>query len=57
MSLKYLSICLVSDGDKTIDMGNYYGEDGHKVLFTSKELAEKYGHLVDCPIYIKKDFC
>lgn len=56
------SICILhikdeskEDGTSIVDLGNYYeAEDGRRVLITSRELAEKYGHLVDEDIYVRK---
>ena len=49
-------MCMVFVGDKAIDMGNYYTDkDGKRCLITRKDLAQKYGFLVDCPIYVFKD--
>ena len=55
-------ICLVAIEDlnqndelKFIDLGNYFlDSNGRKCLITSKELAEKYSHKVNVPIYILK---
>lgn len=52
--LKYLSMCMVHCNGRSIDLGNYYSMEGKKVLVTSKELAKKYGDLVECPIYTRK---
>lgn len=56
-------ICMITicndnreDGQQWVDMGNYFeDEQGQKCLITSKEKARKYGHLVNVPIYVKKD--
>ena len=36
-----------------IDMGNYFTYGGKRVLITRTLLAERYGHLVDVPIYTR----
>jgi len=50
------AMCMVFPNGRQIDMGNYYIDEktGGRVLLTSRELAEKYGHLVDVPIYVRK---
>ena len=54
-TLTNAGICLVRSGGKAVDIGNYYTkEDGEKVLVTSRDLAERYGHLVSCAIYIRR---
>ena len=47
---------MVFPNGRQIDMGNYYIDEktGGRVLITSRELAEKYGHLVNVPIYVRK---
>ena len=52
--MKSLYICMVYDGERCIDLGNYYERDGVRVLLTSEKLAKEYGYLVDCPIYIRR---
>lgn len=55
-------ICLVAvtdpngdDGIKHIDVGNYFIDtDGSKCVITSEDYAEKYGHLIDVPIYVPR---
>lgn len=53
------SMCAIhiasSDGMRMVDLGNYFKtSDGEKVLITSKDNALRYGHLVDCMIYIEQ---
>ena len=44
------------DGLRHVDMGNFYEtEGGERVLITSSELAQTYGHLVQEKIYLSKD--
>lgn len=46
---------MVHVGDRNIDMGNYFtDENGARCLITSRELAEKYGQLVSCPVYVRR---
>lgn len=53
-------ICLVSipadneDGFRSIDLGNYFDHEGQRVLVTTRRLAEQYGHLVDVPVYCRR---
>lgn len=42
------------DGVRFIDLGNYFGFNGKRVLLTSLELAKGFGDLVECDIYIRK---
>ena len=44
------------DGFRSVDIGNYYtSPDGEKVLIMSCEQAERYGNLLEVPIYIRKE--
>ena len=46
---------MVHIGERSIDMGNYFtDENGARCLITSHELAEKYGQLVSCPVYVRR---
>ena len=47
-------MCMVFTNGRNIDLGNYYDFNGKRVLVTSINLAKKYGHLVDVPIYISR---
>ena len=55
-------ICLIKVNDpdevsrvKSIGLGNYYKtNDGKTILVTTIELAQKYGHLVDVPVYVRR---
>lgn len=42
------------DGMRSVDMGNFYDNNGVRVLVTTPELAEKYAHLVPCPVYVRR---
>lgn len=60
MFIKTGAICLVAvpanneTGFRHVDLGDYYLYEGNRVLLTKSDLAEKYGHLVNVPIYLKK---
>lgn len=44
------------DGIRAIDLGNYFvGGDGKRCLVLSKEDAKSYAHLVDVPVYVRKE--
>lgn len=51
-------MCVVTvptgDGMRYVDLGNHFEHQGQRVLVTSKDLAKRYGHLVDVPIYVRK---
>lgn len=55
-------MCMISvvdenreDGFRMVDIGNYFQKsDGTKVVITSGIKAEKYGHLIDADIYVRK---
>ena len=51
-------MCMVAvpmgDSMHQVDMGNYFEHRGQRVLVTSNDLARRYGHLVDVPVYVKK---
>jgi len=43
------------DSVEVVDLGNYYKtSDGKTVLVTTIELAQKYRHLVNVPVYIRR---
>jgi len=56
-------ICLIAvqdpsreDGFRHVDLGNYYEtKGGQKVLITTVELARRYGHLVDVPVFVRRE--
>ena len=44
------------DGQRQVDLGNFFeDENGQKCLITSTNLAKRYSHLVDVPIYVRKN--
>ena len=48
-------ICVVLDGDRFIDLGNYFtAPNGNNCLITTSDNARKYSHLVEVPVYIRK---
>lgn len=51
-------MCIVTvpmgDGMRHVDMGNYFEHLGQRVLVTRNDLASRYGHLVDVPVYVRK---
>jgi len=52
-------MCVVVDsstggGMRHVDLGNYFEHQGQRVLVTSNDLARRYGHLVDVPVYVIK---
>lgn len=44
------------EGFKMVDLGNYFRnyKDGKRCLITSRENADKYGHMVDAAVYVLK---
>ena len=48
-------MCVVLDGDRFIDLGNYFTRpDGKDCLITTIDNATQYSHLVEVPVYIRK---
>ena len=42
------------EGFRCVDLGNYFiAPDGTKCLITSADLAQKYQHKINVPIYIR----
>lgn len=56
---KAAGICMIAlpyeDTLRFVDIGNYYiDEQGKRCVVTTKNLAEKYAHLCDVPVYVRK---
>lgn len=61
-SFSRCGICLIEvkdqnreEGFRFVDVGDYYQDcNGNRIVITSKELAKKYHHLLEEPIYTLK---
>lgn len=49
-----VAVSTTDDDIRYVDMGNYFEHRGQRVLVTRADLARRYGHLVDVPIYVRK---
>ena len=49
-------MCVVFVNSRFVDLGNYFvTPKGNKCLITTIDNAKKYAHLVDVPIYVRKN--
>jgi hypothetical protein len=49
-------MCVVFVNNKFIDLGNYFtAPNGDDFLITTIDNAKQYSHLVDVPVYVRKE--